>query len=110
MVNRLLTFLALAAGGAVSAGNACAQTAKFYVSSEGGDRLAAKPDVKFTDARPAGGATFTINDAVRFQKMDGFGASLMEAGIITSIRCRPRSRTRCCGRFSTRKRALASPQ
>ena len=83
MVNRLLTFLALAAGGAVSAGNACAQTAKFYVSSEGGDRLAAKPDVKFTDARPAGGATFTINDAVRFQKMDGFGASLMEAGIIT---------------------------
>jgi len=60
-----------------------AQTAKLYVSSKGGDRLAAKPDLQFSNEKPAGGATFRINDSAKFQTMMGFGASLMEAGIIT---------------------------
>jgi glucosylceramidase len=60
-----------------------AQTAKVFVSSKAGDRIAAKPDVQFTNAKPAGGATFQINDAEKYQKMDGFGASIMEAGMIT---------------------------
>lgn len=59
------------------------QTVKIHVSSKGGDRIAAKPDVQFADAKGGGGATFQINDAVSFQKIDGFGASIMEAGIIT---------------------------
>jgi glucosylceramidase len=83
MANRFLMCWALAAGAALAAAGARAQTARVYVSSDSGDRLAAKPEVKFTDARPAAGVTFAINDAVKFQKMDGFGASLMEAGIIT---------------------------
>src|SRR5215470_353687 len=60
-----------------------AQTARVYVSSEAGDRLAAKPEVRFTDKKPPAGPTFEINEAVRFQKIDGFGASFMEAGLMT---------------------------
>ena len=62
--------------------NAGAQTAKVYVSSQAGDRLAAKPELKFTERKPTLGVTFEIDDAVHFQKMDGFGASFMEAGIM----------------------------
>ena len=47
--------------------NAAAQTAKVYVSSQAGDRLAAKPELKFTDRKPPAGATFEIDDAVHFQ-------------------------------------------
>ena len=60
-----------------------AQTAKVYVSSQAGDRLTAKPELQFTDRKPTTGATFEINDAARFQKIHGFGASFMEAGLMT---------------------------
>ena len=60
-----------------------AQTAKIYVSSQAGARLAAQPDVNLTDAKPSGGAVFQIDDSVKLQKMHGFGASIMEAGIMT---------------------------
>jgi len=60
-----------------------AQSVKVYVSSKAGDRLAAKADAQFADTKPTGGATFEINDTVKYQKIDGFGASIMEAGIIT---------------------------
>ncbi len=60
-----------------------AQTVKLYVSSKAGDRLSAKPDLQFAESNVTPGATFEINDAVKFQKIDGFGASIMEAGIIT---------------------------
>jgi glucosylceramidase len=59
------------------------QTAKIYVSSQAGDRLTAKTAAQFSDSKSAGGTAFEINDAVHFQKMDGFGASFMEAGIMT---------------------------
>jgi O-glycosyl hydrolase len=59
------------------------QTVKVYVSSKAGDRIAAKPDVQFSPAQPASGTNFQINDAVKLQKIDGFGASIMEAGIMT---------------------------
>ena len=35
-----------------------AQTARVYVSSEAGDRLAAKPEVRFADKKPPAGPTF----------------------------------------------------
>ena len=60
-----------------------AQTAKIYVSSKAGDRLTPKPNAQFADAKAAGGVTFQINDAVKHQKMAGFGASIMEAGLMT---------------------------
>ena len=60
-----------------------AQTVKVYVSSVAGDRIARKADLQFGGGVPAAAGVFTINDAVKYQKMDGFGASLMEGGIIT---------------------------
>jgi glucosylceramidase len=60
-----------------------AQTAKIYVSSKAGDRLTPKPNAQFADAKAADGVTFQINDAVKHQKMAGFGASIMEAGLMT---------------------------
>jgi glucosylceramidase len=66
----------------ISAAAAPAQTAKLYVSSNAGDRLTAKPELQFSTERVAGGATFQINDSVKHQKIHGFGASIMEAGIM----------------------------
>src|SRR5215471_18284445 len=63
--------------------SADAQTVRLYVSSQAGDRLAAKQPAHFTDTKPGDGAIFAIDDTVRFQKIDGFGASFMEAGLIT---------------------------
>lgn len=59
-----------------------AQTVKLHVSSKEGDRIAAKPDAKFSDAKATSGATFQINDSVKYQKIHGFGASVMEAGLM----------------------------
>src|SRR3974390_2260382 len=73
----------LAAALCISLANTKAQTVKIHVSSKAGDRLNAKPDLQFSDAKPPAGSTFEINDAVEYQKIDGFGASFMEAGLIT---------------------------
>jgi glucosylceramidase len=58
-----------------------AQNVKVYVSSKAGDRLTAKPELHF-EQRANVGAGFEIDDKVAFQKMDGFGASLLEAGLM----------------------------
>jgi glucosylceramidase len=58
------------------------QTAEVYVSSKSGDRLARKPSVTFQPTAATRAATFEVNDSVKHQKMDGFGASLLEAGLI----------------------------
>lgn len=60
-----------------------AQTVKIHVSSKGGDRLAAKADLQFAESKPAEGTSFQVNESVKYQKIDGFGASIMEGGIIT---------------------------
>jgi glucosylceramidase len=60
-----------------------AQTVKLHVSSKAGDRLTAKPDTQFSNGQAANGETFQINDAVKHQKIAGFGASIMEAGLMT---------------------------
>ena len=73
----------LACAFALTASGLCGQTVKLHVSSKGGDRLATKPDAQFVDGQATGGATFQINDAVKHQKMAGFGASIMEAGLMT---------------------------
>src|ERR1700737_1752360 len=59
------------------------QTVKVYVSSKAGDRLTPKVDPQFSDSQPPARETFRINDSVKLQRMDGFGASIMEAGIMT---------------------------
>ncbi len=61
-----------------------AQQVRIYVSSQAGDRLTPKPAEKFkATARGSGPATFTIQDATRYQKIDGFGASFLESGSLT---------------------------
>jgi glucosylceramidase len=59
------------------------QNVKLHVSSKAGDRISAKPDAQFSQATGALGATFEIDDSVKLQKMEGFGASIMEAGLMT---------------------------
>lgn len=59
-----------------------AQTVKLHVSSKAGDRLSVKPDAQFADSKPLG-ISFEIDETKKFQKIDGFGASIMEAGIMT---------------------------
>jgi glucosylceramidase len=60
-----------------------AQTVKVHVSSKAGDRLTPRADLQFADIKPDGGLTFRIDDSKKYQTIDGFGASIMEAGIIT---------------------------
>ena len=62
------------------------QEVQITVSSDAGDRLSVKPPAHFqAGARPQGQSqsqTFEIRDEVRYQTMDGFGASFLEAGLI----------------------------
>jgi glucosylceramidase len=60
-----------------------AQKVQLYVSSQAGDRLAAKPAERFDAGAPAPQALkFEINDQVTYQRITGFGASFMEAGLM----------------------------
>jgi hypothetical protein len=61
---------------------AAAQNVQIYVSSKAGDRLTAKPELRFEQPTGPESTDFQIDDTVAFQKMDGFGASLLEAGLI----------------------------
>src|SRR5438045_2619180 len=59
-----------------------AQTVQLYVSSKAGDRLATKKGGSFQEAAPRDEVSFTVNDSVKYQKIDGFGASLLESGLM----------------------------
>src|SRR5690242_10140503 len=74
---QLALFIAFAAPGLN------AQTVKLYISSKAGDRISAKPDAEFSERKASGETTFQIRDSVRYQKIAGFGASIMEAGLMT---------------------------
>ena len=58
------------------------QNVRVIVSSQAGDRLTPKPRLHFGGKAEVTGLTFTINDDVTYQKIDGFGASILEAGLI----------------------------
>jgi glucosylceramidase len=64
------------------AGVAPSQTVNLFVSSAAGDRISAKPDRQFSDGQNTGTPTFEVNDAINYQTIDGFGASLLEAGLV----------------------------
>ena len=53
-----------------------------YSSSEDGDRLTRQPDISFTANKESELPLITINEDSVFQKIDGFGASFNEAGMI----------------------------
>src|SRR5437773_212815 len=61
---------------------AAAQDVQIYVSSKAGDRFTSKPELHFEQRTGSGSTGFEIDDSVAFQRMDGFGASMLEAGLI----------------------------
>ena len=73
--------LLLAAVGASARG----QRVKVWVSSDGGDRMAAKEDREFGKGKDdcVVKVDFSIDTKVKYQRMEGFGASIMEAGLMT---------------------------
>jgi glucosylceramidase len=74
--------LRILCGSTLLLGCAFAQDVQIYVSSKSGDRLATKPFAHFQEQSQGAGVKFEINDAIGYQKMEGFGASLLEAGLI----------------------------
>lgn len=71
----------LLAGGAVSV-DVFSQEIQLTVSSDSGDRLTAKPALHFKAEVSPQIQRFEIRDDVHYQKIDGFGASFLEAGLI----------------------------
>ncbi len=53
-----------------------------YVSSRAGDRIARKPDAKFMPVANSSGARIVIDEKTSYQKIEGFGATFNEAGMI----------------------------
>jgi glucosylceramidase len=63
-------------------GSAFGQEVKVFVSSEDGDRLTPKPALHFQPQPAKAGSVYTIQTGMRLQKMVGFGASFLEAGMV----------------------------
>ena len=59
-----------------------AQNVQLYVSSRAGERLAAKAGGSFQPGQADAEITFSIDDSVKYQRIDGFGASLLESGLM----------------------------
>ncbi|MGB0103711.1 MAG: hypothetical protein WBP51_05845, partial [Candidatus Sulfotelmatobacter sp.] len=59
-----------------------AQDVRTFVSSKAGDRITPKSVLHFQKDQNPSLANFVIDDRVAYQKMDGFGASFLEAGLI----------------------------
>lgn len=75
-------YLALFLAAFLGLASAFGQEAKVYVSSKAGDQLTAKTPLRFEAQPKVKLPGFKINEAVTYQKIDGFGASLMGAGLI----------------------------
>jgi glucosylceramidase len=66
----------------MSCSAAVAQDVQTFISSKAGDRITPKPILRFEQDRGPTAANFEIDDLVTYQKIDGFGASFLEAGLI----------------------------
>lgn len=53
-----------------------------YSSSQDGDRLTRKYDVRFIPDQESSLPVIAVNGGIKFQKVDGFGATFNEAGMI----------------------------
>jgi glucosylceramidase len=73
-----LTVLAVA----IALVHAAAQEVTVYVSSKAGDRLTRKDPLRFEKASAIDAPRFDVEDGVAFQRIDGFGASFLEAGLL----------------------------
>src|ERR1700761_5408691 len=61
---------------------AISQDVHLVVSSQAGDRMTSKAVVHFVKGGTPPAGVIQIHDDVRYQKMDGFGASFLEAGLM----------------------------
>jgi glucosylceramidase len=59
-----------------------AQEVRGFVSSKAGERIALKYVLRFEQNLKPSAQSFEIHDETAYQKMDGFGASFLEAGLI----------------------------
>jgi glucosylceramidase len=66
----------------ICAGSLLAADVRVHLSSKAGDRIAVKPGIALQPAASAGAAAFRIDDKARLQRIDGFGATFLEAGMI----------------------------
>ncbi len=62
--------------------NADGPVIQVYSSSQDGDRLSKKADARFIPDRNTQLPVIKVDEGTRFQKIDGFGASFNEAGMI----------------------------
>jgi len=69
-----------------------AQDVQRFVSSKAGDRLTPQPVLHFQQDQDPSTGTFQISDDITYQKIDGFGASFLEAGLICLNRLPPKQR------------------
>jgi glucosylceramidase len=53
-----------------------------HVTSKAGDRIASKASLRFLPQEPGAPVSFRINDSTARQRIDGFGATFLEAGIM----------------------------
>src|SRR5262249_57906399 len=63
--------------------SAAAQEIRLYISSQAGDRLRPQPALHFEQRPDSRATTVEIDDKLTYQKIDGFGASLLEAGLMS---------------------------
>jgi glucosylceramidase len=83
VINRIIKFTIVII--AVSLNNQCTDRdlqITVYSSSQEGDRLTQQPALKFTELKSSSLPEITINEDKVFQRMDGFGATFNEAGMI----------------------------
>ena len=66
----------------MSGSTTVAQDVQRFVSSKAGDRITPKPVVRFEQNGNSSTVEFAINDEITHQRIDGFGASFLEAGLI----------------------------
>lgn len=59
-----------------------AQQISVFVTSKAGDRLANIPTLRFRSAIHHAKTGFWVDDSITYQRIDGFGASFLEAGAI----------------------------
>lgn len=76
LCSRALVVLSLCAG------SLPATDVTVHVSSKAGDRIAPKARIPLRPAASAGPATFRIDDKSSLQRIDGFGATFLEAGMM----------------------------
>ena len=77
-----LAWLLVTLAANVCLGSARAQEVKVVVSSQAGDRLAVKPPAHFEARGKSGVPAYHIETGVMLQRMVGFGASFLEAGML----------------------------